>query len=83
MTDPSPVNGNGCRKAQNRRAKFTSVALVLVTVAFYICLFKGTDIEWFIEYGKLVILLLFFIVGGISATDGIRSWKNNSNGEAK
>ena len=75
MTD-LPPNGNG-RKAMNRRAKFTAVALVLVTVAFYICLFKGADINWFIEYGKYVMLCLLFVVTGITATDAIMKWRGN------
>jgi len=76
MVEPT----NGCIRAQNRRAKFTVVALALITGAFLLCLILKVDIAWFETYSGRVVLLLFFVVGGITATDGIRSWKG---GEAK
>jgi len=75
MTDPVPSNGNG-RKAMNRRAKFTAVALALITGAFMLCLIIGADIAWFETYSERVVFLLLFVVAGITTTDGIRSWRN-------
>ena len=79
----SEQNRNGNRyRAQNRRAKFTAVALALLTVAFYVCLFKGSDIAWFIEYGKYVMFSLLFVVTGITTTDVIAKLRDG-NGESK
>jgi hypothetical protein len=75
MTDPIPANGNG-RKAINRRAKFTAVALALITGAFMLCLIIGADIAWFETYSERVVFMLLFVVAGITTTDGIRSWRN-------
>jgi hypothetical protein len=76
MTDPAPVsNGNG-HKAMNRRAKFTAVALALITGAFLLCLIVGADIAWFETYSERVVFMLLFVVAGITTTDGIRSWRN-------
>ena len=77
-----PTNGNG-RKAMNRRAKFTAVALALITGAFVFCLLLKVDIKWFEVYTERIVFLLLFVVAGITATDGIRSWKANGNGGAK
>lgn len=74
-----PVAGNG-RKAQNRRAKFTAIALALITIAFYVCLFKGSALGWFVEYGKYVMFSLLFVVSGITATDAITKWRNGNGG---
>ena len=52
------------------------MAVSLVTVSFYICLFKGFDIEWFREYADFMSWAVVAIVAGITATDGIRSWRN-------
>lgn len=60
----------------NRRAKFTAIAIALITAAFYICMFKGAELEWFEVYSERIIFALLFVVAGITTTDGIRSWKN-------
>jgi hypothetical protein len=75
MADQPNANGNG-RKAMNRRAKFTAVALALITGAFMLCLIIGADIAWFETYSERVVFLLLFVVAGITTTDGIRSWRN-------
>lgn len=76
----------------NRRAKFTGVAIVLITAAFYVCMFKDVSIDWFVEYGKFIIFALLFVVTGITTTDSIAKWRNgggnggcngNSQGGAK
>jgi hypothetical protein len=67
----------------NRRAKFTGVAIVLITAAFYVCMFKDVSIDWFVEYGKFIIFSLLFVVTGITTTDAIAKWRNgggNGNG---
>jgi len=60
----------------NRRAKFTAVALALITGAFLLCIIIGADIEWFETYSERVVFLLLFVVAGITTTDGIRLWRN-------
>jgi len=75
MTDPIPSNGNG-RKAMNRRWKAVLMAVALVTVAFYICMFRDIDIDWFREYADFMSWAVVAIVAGITTTDGIRSWRN-------
>jgi len=68
----------------NRRAKFTAIALTLITAAFLLCLILKTDIAWFETYSERVVFLLLFVVAGITTTDGIRSWKNGKGkGEQK
>ena len=75
MSEPVQ-GGNGARRAQNRRWRAVLMAVSLVTVSFYICLFKGFDIEWFREYADFMSWAVVAIVAGITATDGIRSWRN-------
>ncbi len=64
----------------NRRAKFTAIAITLITIAFYICLAVGADLGWFNTYSERVMFCLLFVVAGISATDGIRNWRNGGGG---
>lgn len=52
------------------------MAVALVTVAFYICMFRDIDIDWFREYADFMSWAVVAIVAGITTTDGIRSWKN-------
>jgi drug/metabolite transporter superfamily protein YnfA len=65
---------------KNRRAKFTGVALALITGAFLLCLILKADIGWFNVYSERVVFLLLFVVTGLTATDGIQSWKNGNGG---
>jgi uncharacterized membrane protein len=68
----------------NRRAKFTAVAIALITASFYICLFKKTEIAWFIQYSERVLVCLALVIGGITATDAIKTWRSgNGNGGNK
>lgn len=76
MTDPAPANGNG-RKGANRRWKAGLLGLFLGTVAYYIVIFKGLALDYFVEYGKFVLLCVGFIVTGISVTDAITKWRGN------
>lgn len=60
----------------NRRAKFTAVALAMITIAFYVCLFAHVDVAWFETYSERVVFCLLFVVAGITATDSVRNWRN-------
>lgn len=82
MTDPAPANGNGCRKATNRRYKSVGACVALVTIAFYVCLIRKVDPEWFRIYADFMTWAVIIAVAGLSATDGIRSWRNG-NGSVK
>ena len=53
----------------NRRYKLGFLWVVLVTVPYYICMFKGLDIQWWIEYAKQATFWFAIVVGGLSATD--------------
>ena len=64
----------------NRRAKFTAVALSLITGAFLLCIVIHADIKWFEVYSERIVFLLLFVVAGITTTDGIRNWKNGNGG---
>jgi len=66
------MNGN---KAWGRRATTSAVVIILTTVAYYVSLFKGMAVEWFIEYAKVMIYILGFVVGGLTITDGIMNWR--------
>lgn len=74
MTD-APANGNG-RKAMSRRAKFTAIALALITGAFLFCIILHTDIKWFEIYTERVVFLLLFVVTGLTATDALTTWRS-------
>lgn len=39
------------------------------------CVYKGLDIEWFKTYSTDIVLLGFFAVSAIAATDVIDRWK--------
>ena len=58
-------------KRWGRRLGSTVGAMVLMTVAYYISMFKGLDISWWTEYAKYVTYLLGFLVGGLTITDAI------------
>ena len=53
----------------NRRYKLGYVWVVLTTVPYYICMFKGLDLEWWTEYAKQMTFWFGLIVGGLSITD--------------
>ena len=66
---------NGGKQAFNRRWKSGILGLSLVTVAYYVCLFTGKDLSWFIEYSKPVTYIVAGIIIGISVTDTMWNWK--------
>ena len=60
----------------NRRARTGWAALGLITVAFYLCIFKGVDLEWFKIYSMIVFTVSGVVILGISVTDAISAWKS-------
>ena len=56
-------------KRWGRRLYSTIGVTILVTIAYYICLFKGLDIDWFASYTKYLTYFLGFLVGGLTITD--------------
>ena len=60
---------NNAKKKFGRRAGFGIGAITLVTVAFYICLFKDVDLNWFVKYASIIVGVYGFIVGGLTVTD--------------
>jgi hypothetical protein len=67
--------GNGERRAWGRRAKIALLAVALITVAYYVCLFTGADLDWFVEYAKVMIYCVGFVAGSLTITDTISTWK--------
>lgn len=63
------ANNNNDKKRFGRRLGTTIGATILITVAYYICLFQGHDISWFTTYTKYVSYFLGFLVGGLTITD--------------
>jgi len=57
------------KKRFGRRAGFSLGAVVLLTIAFYITLFKEADLDWFVKYSTYIVGLLVFIISGLTATD--------------
>ena len=49
----------------------TIVWTILVSTAFYICLFKGVELSWWLEYAKYHTYALGFIVGTLTITDSV------------
>jgi len=72
---PSP-NGNG-RKGSNRRYRVGLLIIALGTIAFYITLFRGLELDYFIEYAKFLIIVGLFIQGVLTVTDSIMKWRGN------
>ena len=59
-------------KRWGRRLGSTIGAVLLITVAFYITLFKGVSFEWWDAYAKYTLAALGFLVGALSLTDVIK-----------
>ena len=54
-----------------RRITMATVAFFAITAWGIFCVEKGLDIEWFKTYATTVMLLGFFGIGAIAATDFI------------
>lgn len=67
---------NGGTKQFNRRFKAGCVALGLITISYYVVMFKGLDINWFLEYAKMVVYVTGAVIIGLSATDAILNWRS-------
>ena len=63
------------RKRFGRRAACGFTVVVLTSVAYYICLFKGVDLSWFAEYAKTMLYILGFVAGTLTITDVVQGWK--------
>jgi len=62
---------NNGKKRWGRRLGSTVGWAILVNVAYYICLFKGTDLSWWTEYTRYMTYALGFLIGGLTITDAI------------
>jgi len=62
---------NNNKKRWGRRMGATIVWTILVSTAFYICLFKGVELSWWLEYAKYHTYALGFIVGTLTITDSV------------
>ena len=60
---------NNEKKRFGRRAGGGIIAASLITVAFYICLFKGVDLTWLKFYTQWIVGVYGFVVGGLTLTD--------------
>lgn len=59
-------------KRWGRRLGATIGAVLLITAAFYITLFRGAEFEWWNAYAKYTLAALGFLVGALSLTDFIK-----------
>lgn len=66
-----------------RRATFTFLWFVNLVVGFYICLFKGVDLAWFIELSKWSTYGLGVLIGSVAVTDSIMTYKGISSEKPK
>ena len=71
--EPDKVSG----QQFNRRFRTGCLALALITVSYYICMFKHVDLSWFLEYSKLVVYVAGGVILGITLTDSITNWKRS------
>jgi len=62
---------NNSKKRWGRRLGSTITWAVLVNISYYICLFKGLDLSWWVEYTKFMTYALGFLIGGLTITDAI------------
>lgn len=62
-------NENNEKKRFGRRAGGGIIAAGLVTIAFYVCLFKGADLAWLKLYTTWIVGVYGFVVGGLTLTD--------------
>ena len=54
-----------------RRMTAATIAFIAITACGIYCIEKGVSIEWFKSYTMAVVLLAFFAIGAIAATDVI------------
>lgn len=57
------------KKRFGRRAGGGIVTVTLLTLAFYVCMFKDVDIVWLQYYTKWIVMVYGFVVGGLTLTD--------------
>lgn len=69
-----PENNNE-KKRFGRRAGCALIAILLTTVAYYFCMFKGMQLEWFAEYAKTMLYIVGFMTGTLTITDAVQSWR--------
>jgi len=67
---------NNEKKRWGRRLGSVIGATLLITVAYYIVMFKGLELAWWSEYAKYTAYFLGFLVGALSATDIINKMKS-------
>lgn len=60
---------NNEKKKFGRRAGGGIIAASLVTIAFYVCLFKSVDLAWLKLYTTWIVGIYGFVVGGLTLTD--------------
>lgn len=60
---------NNEKKRFGRRAGGGIIAVTLITIAFYICLFKDVDLAWLKLYTTWIVGVYGFVVGGLTLTD--------------
>ncbi len=63
---PEPNNE---KKRFGRRAGGGVVAVTLISLAFYVCIFKTVDLEWFKIYTSFIVGILGFVITGLTLTD--------------
>lgn len=63
-----PENNNE-KKRFGRRAGGGIVAVSLITLAFYVCIFSSVDMAWFKIYTTFITGVYGFVVGGLTLTD--------------
>jgi hypothetical protein len=66
---------NNEKKRFGRRAGMAAITIILATVAYYICMFRGVDLSWFSEYVKTLLYVTGFVIGGLTITDSVQNWR--------
>jgi len=62
-------NNNNEKKRFGRRAGDGVVAMGLITIAFYVCIFNNVNLDWFQLYTSFVVGILGFVITGLTLTD--------------
>jgi len=62
-------NENNEKKRFGRRAGGGIVAVALISIAFYVCIFNQVKMDWFELYTQFIAGILGFVVTGLTLTD--------------
>ncbi len=64
------------KKWSSRRFAIFAVVWLFVTAFAVYCIEKGAGVDWFSKYTMATVMLAFFAIGALTATDIVNKWKS-------